>query len=90
METERRLEQLGVFSRFNRDPEHGEYEDFCRSKLVLHYPLNGPEELVEADPETGVGSTALNFITRGASFQGRSYRTARLQSTVLLGSFAPR
>ncbi|OXV12070.1 hypothetical protein Egran_00168, partial [Elaphomyces granulatus] len=50
-----------VFPRFDRDPEHDEYEDFCRTKLMLHHPFGSPEDLMEADPETGISSYSYAF-----------------------------
>jgi len=47
-----------VFPRFDRDPEPDEYEDFCGTKLMLY---RSPEDLMEADPETGISSYSYAF-----------------------------
>ena len=52
---------MGVFPRLNRDPEHDEYEDFCRTKFMLHHPFGSLEDLMETDPETGISSYSYAF-----------------------------
>ena len=41
--------------------ENEEYEDFCRTKLMLHHPFDRPEDLTEVDPETGISSYSYAF-----------------------------
>jgi hypothetical protein len=50
-----------VFPWFNRNPENEEYEDFCRTKLMLHHPFDTLEDLTKVDPETGFSSYSYAF-----------------------------